>query len=304
MRDSLQIPSTVDVPVTGGTLRVATWGTSGPVIMCIHGITANHTEFHAFVDQLGPGYRVIAPDLRGRGRSNGVTGPWGMTAHAADVVAVLDHFNIARADLLLGHSMGGFVAAVAAAQYPERCARVLMVDGGMPLMNAAFIGWLPFSGFFIEKLLQKIIGPSLARLEMTFATRDAYRDFWRKHPALAADWSPYVEAYIDYDLEGEAPALRPSTRKEPLLLDVRTQLIEDLVPRSLKQIRCPVRFLRAPRGMFDDKALYAEDKLARAAAGMAQFSSATIPDVNHYTIMISEKGARAVADEARKMLAA
>lgn len=304
MNDILTAPVTVDVPVTGGTLRVASWGTSGPVILCIHGITANHTEFHALVDQLGPGYRVIAPDLRGRGRSNAVAGPWGMAAHAADVVSVLDHFGVARADLLLGHSMGGFVAAVAAAQYPERCARVLMVDGGLPLMNARFIGWLPFSGFFIEKIVQRIIGPSLTRLEMTFESREAYREFWRRHPALAAYWSPYVQTYVDYDLEGEAPALRPSTRKEPLLLDVRTQLIEDLVPRSLKQIRCPVRFLRAPRGLFDDKPLYAEAKLAKAAAGVAQFSNVTIPDVNHFTIMISEKGARAVAREVRSMLGA
>jgi lipase len=302
MNDVAKAPQMVDVPVAGGTLRVGVWGNSGPVIVCVHGITATHTEFHALADQLGSGYRLIAPDLRGRGRSNAISGPWGMAAHAADLIAVLDHLVIAKADLLLGHSMGGFVAAVAAAQYPDRFARVLMVDGGVPLMDVRFLAWLPFSDFFIEKLVQKLIGPSLTRLDMTFASRDAYRDFWRKHPALAAYWSPYVETYIDYDLEGEAPALRPSTRKEALLRDVRTQLVEDIVPRSLKQIRCSVRFLRAPRGLFDDKPLYVEAKLARAAAGIPQYSSATIPDVNHFTILISDKGARAVAAEVRGML--
>ena len=295
---------TIDVPVSGGTLRVGLWGTSGPVIVCAHGITANHREFRALADQLGPGYRLIAPDLRGRGRSNGIAGPWGMAAHASDLVAVLNHLSIARADLLLGHSMGGFVAAVTAAQAPGRFAQVLMVDGGVPLMKVGFIAWLPFSNYFVEKLTEKIIGPSLTRLDMTFASREVYRDFWRKHPALADDWSRYVEDYIDYDLEGEPPALRPSTRKEALLRDVRTQLVEDLVPRSLEQIRCPVRFLRAPRGLMNDKALYAEDRLARATRGMAQFSSATIADVNHFTILLSEPGASAVAAEARVMLGA
>jgi len=304
MNDIRQDAESRVVPVAGGQLRVRLWGTRGPVVVCAHGITANHTEFHALADQLGAGFRLVAPDLRGRGRSNAITGPWGMAAHAADLVAVLDHLGIARADLLLGHSMGGFVAAVAAAQYPDRFARVLMVDGGLPLMNVGFIAWLPFSNFFVEKLVQRIIGPSLTRLDMTFASRDAYRGFWRQHPALAADWSRYIEEYVDYDLEGEPPALRPSTRKEPLLLDVRTQLVEDLVPRSLKQMRCPVRFLRAPRGLFDGKALYAEDRLARAAAGIAQYSSATIPDVNHFTILLSERGARAVAAEVRSMLGA
>lgn len=304
MNDASPEYRTLDVAVTGGALRVGLWGTRGPVIVCAHGITANHTEFAWLAKELGPGYRLIAPDLRGRGRSNGIDGPWGMAAHAADVVAVLDHLGIAQADLLLGHSMGGFVAAVAAAQAPDRFARVLMVDGGVPLMNVGFIAWLPFSNYLIEKLTQKIIGPSLTRLDMTFPTREAYRDFWRPHPALAEAWSPYFEQYVDYDLVGEPPALRASTRKEALLRDVRTQLVEDLVPRSLRQIRCPVRFLRAPRGIMNDKALYAEDKLARAAAGMSQFTSATVPDVNHYTILLSERGARAVAADIRSMLAA
>lgn len=294
----------IDVPVTGGTLRVGLWGETGPVIVCAHGITANHREFRALADQLGPGFRIVAPDLRGRGRSNGVLGPFGMAAHAADLVSVLDRLKLAQADLLLGHSMGGFVAAVAAARYPTRFARVLMVDGGLPLMNVGFIAWLPFSTYLIEKLTQKIIGPSLTRLDMTFESPEAYRAFWQPHPALANDWSEYVEDYVAYDLTGTAPALRASTNKEALLRDVRTQLVEDLVARSLREIRCPVRFLRAPRGLFNDKALYAEAKLARAAAGIPQFSSATVPDVNHFTILLSERGARAVAAEVRALLGA
>jgi lipase len=292
---------TVDVAVPGGTLRVGMWGAGGPAIVCAHGITANHTEFHALADQLGSGDRVIAPDLRGRGRSNRIGGPWGMAAHADDLAAVMDHLGIRRAEVLLGHSMGGFVAAVAAARHPDRFGRVLMVDGGLPLMNAGFIAWLPFSDFFVEKLVQKIIGPSLTRLTMTFESREAYRGFWRRHPALAGDWSAYLEEYVDYDLEGEAPALRPSTRKDALLRDVRTQLIEDLVPRSLQTLRCPVRFLRAPRGLMDDKPLYDERKLARAAAGIARYSSVTVPDVNHFTILLSARGARAVAAEVRAL---
>jgi lipase len=292
----------VDVPVAGGNLRVAQWGDKGPVVLCAHGITATHTTFAYLVDELASSCRLIAPDLRGRGRSNAISGPWGMAAHAADLVAVLDHLGIAKADIVVGQSMGGFVAAVAAAQYPDRFAKVLMVDGGVPLFNVSFIAWLPFSDRIIEALTRKIIGPSLDRLDMTFESRHAYRAFWRQHPALKDDWGSHIEAYLDYDLEGEAPKLRPSTRKEALLRDVRTQLIEDLVPRSLKQIRCPVRFLRAPRGVMNDKPLYAEDKLARATRGVAQYSSTTVPDVNHFTILMSERGARAVAEEVRALL--
>lgn len=295
---------TVDVPVEGGRLRVGVWGTRGPVVLCSHGITANHTEFLHLARQIGQDVRLIAPDHRGRGRSNGITGPWGMAAHAADMAAVLDHLGFDQAHLLLGHSMGGFVAAVTAAQYPARVGQVMMVDGGVPLMDVSFITWLPFSNFFVEKLTRKIIGPSLTRLDLTFESREAYRAFWRAHPALARDWSPEVEQYVDYDLEGQPPALRSSVRKEALLRDVRTQMIEDLVPRSLRALRCPVRFLRAEHGIMNDKALYDEAKLARESAKITAFSSANITGVNHFTILLSERGARAVAGEIRALLEA
>lgn len=303
MNDLSRSPKTIDVPVAGGSLRVALWGDRGPVVFCAHGITANHAEFRWLADVL-PGCRIVAPDLRGRGRSNAIRGPWGMAAHAADVVAVLDHLGIRQADVLLGHSMGGFVAAVAAGQYPDRFRAVLLVDGGIPLFDIAFIAHLPFSRWIVEKIVQKIIGPSLTRLDMTFADRAAYHAFWRPHPAVKDDWSPYFEQYLDYDLDGEPPALRASTSKSALLDDARTQLVENLVAQSLARIRCPVRFLRAPRGIMNGKALYDERKLARAARLVARFSSATVPDVNHFTILLSERGAKAVAAEVGALLRA
>jgi pimeloyl-ACP methyl ester carboxylesterase len=293
---------TVDVPVEGGSLRVRIWGERGPVVLCSHGITGNHTQFQWFADQLAHEVRLIAPDHRGRGRSNGIQGPFGMAAHAADMAAVLDHLEIEQADLLLGHSMGGFVAAVTAAEYPRRVRRVLMVDGGVPLFDVRFLLYLPFSDFLIEKLTQKILGPSLNRLEMTFESRAAHHTFWRAHPALGQDWSPELEQYFDYDLEGQAPAFRSSVSKDAILRDVRTQLVENLVARSLKAMRCPVRFLRAPRGIMNGPPLYDERKLKRAAAGIEQFSSGTVDDVNHFTILLSARGAKIVADEVRTLL--
>src|SRR5690349_1757100 len=106
MNDLSEAPKSIDVPVQGGTLRVGLWGDRGPVVVCAHGITANHVEFLALAEQLKD-CRLIAPDLRGRGRSNAIEGPWGMAAHAADIIAVLDHLGIAQADVMLGHSMGG-----------------------------------------------------------------------------------------------------------------------------------------------------------------------------------------------------
>lgn len=295
---------THDIPVKGGNLRVGQWGDRGPVVLCSHGLTANHIEFQALADQLGAEFRLIAPDHRGRGRSNGITGPWDMGAHADDVIAVLDHLKIAKADLLLGHSMGGFIVAVAAAQCPDRIGQVMFVDGGVPLADFSFIRFLPFSNWLTEKLTFKILGPSLTRLDMTFESHASHVAFWKKHPALqGADWSDYMDPYIAYDEDGEPPRLRASMRKDALWQGVRSQLVETLVPDALEKISCPVRMLRAPRGILGDKPLYPEKSLAKKAAAIRHYSCRTLEGVNHFTILLSEHGARQVAAEVRKMLA-
>lgn len=291
--DALSAYRTFQVAVDGGSLAVGMWGSSGPVILCSHGITGNHVSMAALADQLAGEARLVAPDHRGRGGSRDVGAPWGMRQHAKDAVAVLDHLGLARADLHVGHSMGGFVAAVTAAEYPDRVGRVLLVDGGLPLMES-----VP-EGVDLEQLIRAVIGPAMDRLDMTFDSRETYYEFWRKHPAVGGDWSRYVERYLDYDLASEPPTLRPTTRKEAVLGDTQSQLVDDVVSRSLVALRGPVRFLRAPRGIMNDAPLYAEAPVEAWAPRIRGFSAATIPDVNHYTILLSERGAKAVADEIR-----
>ena len=85
----------VTVPVAGGDLFVARWG-SGPPVLAVHGITGSHAAWPWVADRLAGAVSLIAPDLRGRGASNGLPGPFGMAAHAADLVAVLDHLEADR----------------------------------------------------------------------------------------------------------------------------------------------------------------------------------------------------------------
>lgn len=162
---------TVEVEVEGGQLHAGIWGDRGPVILCSHGITANHISFQTLADRMGGEFQLIAPDHRGRGRSCDIVGPWGMKAHAADMVALLDALSLERADLMVGHSMGAFIAVVAQAEYPQRVGALLLVDGGLPLFDE-----IP-PGVSSEQLVHAIIGPAMARLDMRFASADAYLDF-------------------------------------------------------------------------------------------------------------------------------
>ena len=263
------------VPVAGGTLTVARWDSpaDGPPVLAIHGITANHRAWAPVAARYaGP---VIAPDLRGRGGSGSLPGPYGMAAHAADCVAVLDALGVERA-VVVGHSMGGFVAAVLAHRYPARVRGLVLVDGGAPLQAPE------------NTDLEAALGPAVRRLDMRFASREEYRDFWRRHPSFAA-WDATIESYVDYDLTGEPPSLRSRVSRDAVredFVDLHTgadpKAAYEALPRD-------TMFLRAERGMFDEPPGFYPDP---AAIGL---SVSTVPGTNHYSILFGEDGARAVA---------
>ncbi len=115
--------SSLAVPVPGGSLHVgvagAAPGTPGvPVVLAVHGITGSHRTWAPVARHLGEAVTLLAPDLRGRGQSAGLGGPYGMAAHVDDLVAVLDHVGCPRA-VVAGHSMGGYVVDPLRRQRPR-----------------------------------------------------------------------------------------------------------------------------------------------------------------------------------------
>jgi pimeloyl-ACP methyl ester carboxylesterase len=287
----------LQVPVQGGDLTVGRWGTGQRVVVAAHGVTANHASFHPLADALGDGFTLLAPDLRGRAGSRDLGAPYGMPAHAADVAAVIEQLA-GRPVLLLGHSMGGFVAAVTAGRYPDLVSHVVLVDGGLPLDLG------PLADLPIEQVLTAVIGPAMERLDMTFPSVEAYLDHWRPHPALAPVWSPYVERYLETDLFRDGDVLRPSAQKEAVIADTESDLREGSVEAALKVLTQPTVHLRAPRGVMDQTPpLYPDDVVDRWRAVVPQLEGGLVDDVNHYSILLAEHGAHQVADVVRRVLA-
>jgi pimeloyl-ACP methyl ester carboxylesterase len=288
----------IDVPVDGGLMRVGVWGPKledAPVVLAVHGITASHVCWELLARQL-PHARVVAPDLRGRGRSADLPGPWGMARHAEDLAHVLDGLGIGAA-FVVGHSMGGVVSVVFRHRHPARVRGLLLADGGLPVPMPP--------GMTAEQAVQAVLGPALARLSMTFPDREAYRAFWRAHPALAADWGPAAVAYVDYDLVGAEPALASSARPDAVREDSVDLLEGAALPDALAALASePLTLVRAPRGLQDEPpGLYPEPHLEALATRLPGLRWRTVPAVNHYTMLLSEPGAGAVADEVRALLA-
>ncbi|MGH3786338.1 MAG: alpha/beta fold hydrolase [Pseudonocardiaceae bacterium] len=282
------------VPVTGGGLTVAVAGPgepgAAPLVLGVHGITASHRLLAVVARHLAArDITFLVPDLRGRGASAGLPGPYGLGSHVADLMAVLDYWDAGHA-VLAGHSMGAYVVARLAAAHPARSAGVVLIDGGIPPRGALTTD--------PDAVLEAVLGPALARLRMEFASQEAYRDFWRRHPAFAHRWNADVENYVDYDLHGPPGALRSKVVESAVWADGRDVLDSVTGWGAVVAVPEPVIIIRAPRGLADEP----NPQLPAAVVTEAKrtvpvTSDLLIEDTNHYLIVLGEREAAAVAAE-------
>lgn len=284
------------VPVRGGDLVVGVWEpavAARRTILAIHGITASHLAWISFAEAFSD-VRIIAPDLRGRGGSRDLPGPWGMAQHALDMQAVLDDFEVDRA-LVVGHSMGGFVSGTLAASAPDRIVGIVVVDGGLPIP-------LP-EGTTDADLPDALIGPAAERLSMTFTDAEQYREFWRQHPAFAASWSDAIDRYVTYDLVADPAGLRSASSLDAVTQDSLELQDEVGYLARLRSLTMPFHFLRAQRGMLgQEQALYSPAQIERWQRELPRMLVHEIPDVNHYTIVMTRAGVDGIAPFVRMAL--
>ena len=285
------------VPVAGGDLTVGIWGPDDPdaeTVVLIHGVTSSHLAWTHTAAHL-PGMRIVAPDLRGRGRSNAVAGPAGMAAHADDLAAVFAHLRL-RPGVVVGHSMGAFVALALAHRHPDVVTRLVLVDGGLPLAAP--------SGLTADQLVAAILGPTAERLRMRFAGPEAYLDFWRPHPAFREVWDDVIEAYFAYDLTPDGDAFRPATSYATTVEDtVDLNGGSTTVPDALAGLRHPTSFVRVPRGRQDETpGLYPPAHLATLLSAYPDVAHEHWDGFNHYTVVMSDAGGRRMAERLRAEL--
>jgi pimeloyl-ACP methyl ester carboxylesterase len=298
VRDPLQIA----VPVEGGELAALHWpadAPGAPIVVLVHGITANAMSWARVGAALAGDVEVVAPDLRGRAGSAGLPGPYGMDAHVADLTALLDSLGAdggtgADATVLVGHSMGAFVVTLAAAgQARDRVHGLVLVDGGVALA--------PPPAADPDAVLAAVLGPSLDRLGRTFPDLAAVRAFWAQHPAVGP-WVdvPSVAAFLARDLVGEPPALRSACVAEAVRVDGSDMLLNERVLEASTDLPVPATLLWATRGLQDQTpGLYDEVRLAQLGLEPAGITAREVPDTNHYSILWAAQGVEAIAAAAR-----
>ncbi|MGI8706503.1 MAG: alpha/beta fold hydrolase [Sphingomicrobium sp.] len=108
-----------------------------PPVLCLHGLTRNSRDYENLAERLAGDWRVIAPDFRGRGRSDPdpLSSRYEPPTYAADVLQLLDELSIDEA-VFIGTSLGGLVTMIVAGFAPQRIAGALLNDVGPELNDA------------------------------------------------------------------------------------------------------------------------------------------------------------------------
>ena len=186
-----------ELSVHGNLVRYAHAGTSGPVVVLLHGIASRAAQWEQVMATLGDHYRVIAPDLLGHGLSAKPRGDYSLGAHACgvrDLLASLGHDRVS----LVGHSLGGGIAMQFAYQFPERIERLALVSAGglgpevSPFLRAATLpgselvlpviagSWVRKAGRGLDSVLGRFVPEGMREALIGFgslgdrATREAF----------------------------------------------------------------------------------------------------------------------------------
>ena len=118
---------------SGHRLRYYEWGNSGPNLILLHGSSGYGLMWEWTADALGGKFHVFAPDQRGHGDSERPDGEYSAEEYARDLHEFMQARGLSSA-VVGGHSLGGRVAQVFAAVYPEQCQGIILV-GGLHLSN-------------------------------------------------------------------------------------------------------------------------------------------------------------------------
>jgi pimeloyl-ACP methyl ester carboxylesterase len=257
-----------DLHLSAGRIHARSYGPDdGELVLCVHGLSANHHGFDAIAPAIAAlGRRVVAVDLRGRGASETTApGTYGLQTHTTDVLEAASALEAERFDFI-GWSMGALIGLAAVRRAPDRIRTLGLIDAVGPMDEAA-----------VEQVIA-----GLERLDAVVPTVEAYVEAMRAAD-FATPWGPLWEAYFAYEL-GPAPdgGLTPRTSKTACLEDI--QKFQSLEFEPLwSAVAMPVTLVRCTVALGGGDVVPAATRDAfRAAVPRAEVVEV---DRNHYGVI-------------------
>jgi len=268
-------------------------------LVCLHGITAQHRAFNGLARNLVPAHSLAAVDLRGRGGSDKPDSGYGLDAHASDVIRILDHLGLESA-VLVGHSMGGFVALQTALRHPNRVRAIVLLDGGWPRIERSSEDISDEEKREAEEMKEGL-ARAFSRLDTVFESPDDYLNFWFPGQSLTMDdLPPDLAGYYLYDLGKIEGGYQPKGSSKAANEDSPWVSSRAPTAEEMSAVRCPVALVRPSEGFFPgSEPLISAESLAAMKEALDIRSDTPLESANHYSMLFGEparKTARAIED--------
>lgn len=254
-------------------MRYVEWGdpANPRVLVCVHGLTRNGRDFDALASALCGHYRVVCPDIVGRGRSDWLQEPaaYGFPQYVVDMMVLLARLDVAEVHWL-GTSMGGLIGMLLASRPMSPIGRLVLNDVG-PVIAA---GSLQRIGEYVGK------APRFA----SYAEAEGYiRLVSAPFGALTdAQWRQLTESSIRRGDDGKWGMAYDPAIGEPFRQAAETSQAIDLWP-IYEAIRCPTLVVRGAQSDL----LTAETHAEMGRRGQ-HTRLLEIPDVGHAPMFLDE----------------
>ena len=250
-----------------------------PIIVLMPGITANAHSFDGLVRAgLSPRFRVLALDLRGRGLSDKPATGYSMAEHAADVIGLLDVLGLQQV-VLGGHSFGALLTFYIAAHYPERVARMVLIDAA-----ASF-----------HPRVRDLIKPALDRLGKIFPSWDAYLQAMKQAPYFDGWWDPTIESYYRADVQINADGTVQARSRPEAIAEALDKVLDEPWHQHIAKIQQPAILLNAlgPYGPPGTPPVLPYEQAQETAKALRRCRYVEIPG-NHMTMVFGDGAKRMV----------
>ena len=274
--DGASRASSRSVEVNGIRLRYLDHAGGEPPLVLLHGLSANAHSFGGLIAAgLSPAFRVVAPDLRGRGDSDKPATGYGMADHAADVLGLLDALGLERV-VLGGHSFGALLSIFMAANHPERVSRIVVIDVSLEL----------------QPQVREMLRPSLERLEQVLPSADEYLERIREAPYIQGFWNPELEAYYRAEIRESGDGTARAVTSASAIAQALDGVLAEPWTELARRVEQPVLLLSAsePYGPPGSPPLILPAH-ARAAADIFPNARYVAVPGNHLTVVFGANAA-------------
>lgn len=193
----------------------------GTPVLVLHGLGSSGRDFERVAPRLAARHRVLAPDVRGHGRSSKPAGDYSVALFAKDLAALCDRLGLSRLHVI-GLSMGGMIAFQLAVDRPELVRSLVIINSGPDMVARTARRWLAFK---VRLALLRLLGPrGLAKV-------------------IASKLFPKPE---QAELRQQVVEVIGGNEPQIYLRSTRALIGWTVLPR-LKELRCPVLVLASDR---------------------------------------------------------